>query len=140
MLLLVLDPQLHQGRCIVVEVAVEEAIHPGIDVSPVLGHVSDPRAGHKTTLGTRMPGAHSVVVRVEEKPEVGVEDLIPDVGWLEQEGLEEPRCVGSMPLGRAGLGHRLHRLVFGRERGRQRLGQAPSGVEPLGKHLIDHGR
>ena len=44
-----------------------------------------------------------------------------------------------MPLGRAHVGHRLDRLVLGRQRGGQRLGQAPGGDEPLGQHLVVDG-
>ena len=42
----------------------------------------------------------------------------------QHEGLEEPRRVRQVPLGRAGVGHRLDRLVLRRQRRSQLLGAA----------------
>ena len=41
-----------------------------------------------------------------------------------------------MPLGGAHVGHRLDRLVLGRQRGGQRLGERPGGEEPIGDRPI----
>ncbi len=45
----------------------------------------------------------------------------------EQEGLEEPGGVGQVPLGRAGVRHRLRELVLRRQRAGERLGRLAHG-------------
>jgi hypothetical protein len=43
--------------------------------------------------------------------------------------------VRQMPFCRAGIGHRLDRLILGRQIGRQRFALAPYGLEPLERGL-----
>jgi hypothetical protein len=76
-----------------------------------------------------MTRAERLVVGVEEVVEAFVEGAIAAQVRLQQHGLEEPRGVREMPLGRAGIGHRLDALVFGRER--RGAGQA------LGAHVAE---
>ena len=73
--------------------------------------------------------ADALVVAVEEHPEARVEGREAGLEALEQEGLEEPGDVREVPLRRAGVGHRLHLAVLGRERrGQRQAGLADRGV------------
>ena len=133
MLLLVLDAELDQGSDVGVEPMVHEIAHGGIDVAPVVGDLHDARPRHQAPVGPRVPGSDAFVVRVEQEPEVRVEDLVARQRGTEQERFEEPRRVCAVPLGGTHIGHRLHRLVLGGQRGGQSLGQTPGGVEAPGE-------
>src|SRR5262249_49650433 len=76
----------------------------------------DTRAGHRAALRSRMPRADSLVVGVEKIFVGRIEDAIAWHLGTRQEGLEEPSRMREMPFGRAGIGHRLHGLVFRRQR------------------------
>lgn len=75
-----------------------------LDVLAVGRDLGDARAGHVSARGAGVTLAHGLVVAVEEIAEGGVARSVGRVG-TEDELLEEPRGVGSVPLRRAGLGH-----------------------------------
>jgi hypothetical protein len=52
------------------------------------------------------------VIRIEQIGEPLVEDAVSGKMREQEKLLEEPRRMRAMPLGRAGIGHRLHHLVF----------------------------
>jgi hypothetical protein len=49
--------------------------------------------------------------------------------WFKKECFEKPCDMGQMPLGGAGVGHRLHALIFRTERGRQQHGLLTHRIE-----------
>src|SRR5438046_1893799 len=85
----------------------------------------------KAKLGSRMARADRLVIGVEKIGKGRVERTVAGVERAEDEGLEKPAGVRQMPLRRAGVGHRLDRLVLGRQIGGQRLALAADGFEPV---------
>ena len=110
--------------------AIQELGHGGVHVAPVGGHLVDARSGDQAALGPRVLGTDPLVVGVEQGAVGGMDGHIALEVGFEEERLEEPRGVGPVPLGGAGVGHRLGRLVLGGEGIGQRLGQAADGGEP----------
>ena len=53
------------------------------------------------------------VVGIEKKRKAFVENPVSRVMRHEQKLLKEPCHVGAVPLGRTGVLHRLHNLIFG---------------------------
>ena len=82
----------------------------GVDLGQASGAVSSPRCG------PRMARAERLVVGVEKVEEARVERPVARQVRQQHDRLEEPAGMGQVPLGRAGVRHRLHALVFGRER------------------------
>ena len=101
--------------------AIDQLLHRGIDVGAVARDLLDGRAREQAPLRSRMTRTDGLVVRVEEVPEVGIEDVVPGERGLEEERLEEPGRVTAVPLGRAHVGHRLNDLVLGPERSGERF-------------------
>ena len=58
-----------------------------------------------------------------------VEDPVGGIEPAEDESLEEPGGMRQMPLGRADIGHRLDRLVFGRQARREGFAVAADLLE-----------
>jgi hypothetical protein len=75
-----------------------------------------------------------LVIRIKEVAEGRVDPVI-GVEPGQNEGFEEPGRVRQVPLCRADVVHRLDGLILGRKVGRQRLGLAPYGREPLGRGM-----
>ena len=119
-LLLVVEAERDKEGDLVGGASVEQALHSDVDVLPVVGDLGDARAGDDAALVPRLPVPDSVVVRVEQVAERIVVEAVAAVLRREDEGLEEPGRVRPVPLRRARVGHRLHGLVFGRQRRRQR--------------------
>ena len=95
----------------------QQSVHGLVHELAVAGDLVDARTGEETALGPRMPIPDRLVVRVEDVG-VGIVVRVVAGGVLpEDERLEEPGHVGPMPLGRAHVGHRLHRLVLGAQDG-----------------------
>src|SRR5476651_1818575 len=69
-----------------------------------------------------MTRADSFVVGVEQVTERRIEGLIVGQVLAEQEGFEKPGRVRHVPLGGAGIGHRLNDHVLGAEGRNQALG------------------
>ena len=138
-LLLVLDAELDQRRRRPPRGLSRRVGHGLVDVGPVLGDLLDPGPGQQPPVVPRIPGAHALVVGVEQVAEVGMEGSVPVETGDEQEGLEEPGGVGPVPLGRAHVGHGLDGLVLGRQGGGERLGERPGGEEPVGDRQVAHG-
>jgi hypothetical protein len=130
-LLLVVEAQL-DGVGELVERAVVEAghqvTHPGVDVAAVEAHVVGPGPADHAPLGSGVARPDGLVVAVEEEPVVVLERREPLLVVGQDEGLEEPGDMGAVPLGRRHVGHRLDRLVLGRERRREALGVGPDLV------------
>jgi hypothetical protein len=91
-------------------------VHALVDVGAIAQDIGEPGPRDEAALRPRMLLAHTLVVAVEEHAEGGIEGHEIGLEALEQEGLEEPGDVGEMPFRRAGVGHRLHLAVLGRER------------------------
>jgi hypothetical protein len=100
-LLLVVQAEHGQRREIGPRISVatiDELLHRGIDVGAVARDLLDRRAREQSAFRSGMTGADGLVVRVEEVPEVGIEDVVPGEGRLEEERLEEPGRVTEVPL------------------------------------------
>ena len=86
-------------------------------------HLGDRRPREQPPLRPRACRApDGLVVRVEQVAVGGVERAVARLVRREHERLEEPGGVGQVPLRGAGVGHRLHHLVFGTQRFGQRVG------------------
>ena len=99
------------------------------------GDLVDPGTGQQSTLRAGMTGTDRLVVRVEQIPEPRVERSIAGEMGGQDKGLEKPAGVGPVPLGRAGVGHRLDRLILSRQRPGQLLGQAANLHITVGEQL-----
>ena len=97
-----------------------ERMHALVDVGAVGLDVGERRPGDEAALGPGMLLADALVVAVEEDAIGRIERHEAVFEALEDEGLEEPRDMGEMPLGRAGVCHRLHLAVLRGERGGER--------------------
>ena len=87
--------------------------HCLIDMAAIVADLLDRGPGDHASLCARMARPGGLVVRVEQEGVHRVEFDISRMELLEKERLEEPCHVGPVPLRRAGVGHRLHDLVFG---------------------------
>jgi hypothetical protein len=97
----------------------DQICHRGIDVGAIGMHLVEAGARDQPPLRARVPCAHRLVVRIEEKAEALVEAHVAASMRLEQESLEKPSRVREMPFGWARVGHRLDDLVLGAQRRRQ---------------------
>ncbi len=108
----------------------EQLIDRGVDVCPVVGHLGDRGARDEPALGTGVTSADRLVVAVVEEAILrSVPHPVAGAVGAEHELGEEPRGVRPMPLGRAGVGHRLDHLVLGAQRRRQTIGARPDRRE-----------
>ncbi len=121
-LLLVVQTELQQLAGPRRDVPVEQLADRDVDVLTVRTDLGDARSCDQPARDPRVPGSDGLVVRVEQEAEVVV---VGRVVRAEHEGLEEPRRVGPVPLRRADVGHRLHRLVLCAQRRGQALGERP---------------
>ncbi len=105
-----------------------------VDVAAIGVHLVEGRAGEAAATRPIVLRSDRLVVGVEQKLEGRVErPMVRDVRQ-EHERLEEPGRVGEVPLGGAGVRHRLDPLVLGRKRRRQLEGaraNRPVFVEEL---------
>ena len=90
-----------------------------VDVAAIGVDLVERRAGEAAAARPIVLRPDTLVVRVEEKLEGRVERPVVGQVRLQHERLEEPGRVGEVPLGGAGVRHRLHPLVLGRKRRRQ---------------------
>ena len=74
-------------------------------VAPITADFFDARTRNQPTFMTRVTFAERLVVRVEDVRVCIVVRVISQHIRAEHECLEEPRDVGTMPLGRAHVGH-----------------------------------
>src|SRR4051812_16973735 len=100
------------GLTFVEAVGVETLLHGLFDVPPVTRDLGNSGSSDQAALRPRLSPSDGFVIGVEEEAVTRVEDGIVRVA-AEDELLEEPAGVASMPLGRARVRHRLRRLVFG---------------------------
>ncbi len=110
-----------------------------IDIDAIAGDVLGVRPRDQPALRTRVARTGGDVIGVEQERKALVEDLVRRIVRQQQELLEKPGDMRAMPLGRAGVGHRLHDLVLGRQmRGAAfRLrAHAAEGVAPDDARLV----
>ena len=123
MLLLVMEAQDDQlGQTGLIRM-LEQWRHGSVDMGAVARDVLDARPREEPALGAGVPGADSLVVRVEDVRVRIVEHVVTAGVLSEQERLEEPRDMGAVPLRRADVGHRLDGLVLRAQDGCQTFGQ-----------------
>ena len=125
MLLLVVYAELDQRGCLACELAVAEPHQRLVDESAIGAHLIARGARQKPTLGPWMTRTDALVIGVEAILEALVEHSVAGQEGLQQERLEEPGGVGEMPLGRAGVIHRLDHLVLVAQRARKLARQRP---------------
>ena len=82
----------------------------------------DRRARQKPAFRARVTWPGRLVIGIEQIGEGGIEHPVCRVERPEQKGLEKPAGMGEMPFRRADVGHRLDRLVLGRQVGGAHLG------------------
>ncbi len=136
-LLLVVEADLDQRgelRQALLVGGLEELDHGGIDMPAIGGDFVGARTSQVAALVAGVTGTCADVVGIEQKRVVGMERLIALAVLAEQELLEEPGGMGAMPLGRAGVRHRLDQLILGTQRGGAPLGLASDGQ--IGLHQI----
>ncbi len=134
MLLLVVEADLDQRREADEDILVrglEEFHDRRIDMTAIGGDLFRARAGQKAARVAGMPGAGADVIGIEQEGVVAMIRLVACAVFAEQELLEEPGGMGSVPFRRARIRHRLHDLVFRGKRGGAALGLATDGEECL---------
>ena len=118
---------------------VDQPLDRGIDMRAIGGDVLAVRPRDQPALRPRVARTGGDVIGIEQKRKPLVENLVARIVRHQQELLEKPGDVGAMPFGRAGVGHRLHDLVFGRQMRGARFGLRPhpaEGVAPVGARLV----
>ena len=111
--------------------AVEQRDHRVRHVLAIGHDLGQAGTGKHAALGPRMARADGFVIGVEEILVGGIEGAVAARMRAQHEGLEEPGGVRQVPLGRAGVGHRLDRLVLGRQWFSELLGEGADVHEPL---------
>ena len=131
MLLLMLHAKLDEvcERAVAIAASGEEFAQARVHMGAIGEHLFACGPGQQAAPGTRMTRACGFVIRIEQIGEPLVKDAIA-VATREDEGLVEPGRMGEVPLGGAGVVHRLDRLVLGRQRLRQFHRPTPGGEEP----------
>jgi hypothetical protein len=89
----------------------------------VAHHFLERRARQQPALGSRLAGAGSLVVGVEAIGEAFIQRAKARKMRLQHERLEEPGGMRQVPLGGAGVVHRLDDLIFRAQRLCQRQGE-----------------
>ncbi len=108
----------------------------------VRGDVLGTGAGQVTPLGARMPRSRRDVIRVKQVSVVWMIGRVAGAVLAEQKLFEKPGGVGTVPFGRAGVRHGLHKLIFRRERGGPALGFIPDnliGGQQAGREITMRG-
>ncbi len=134
MLLFVVQPQLDQRGHPVVDPGDQQLLEPVVDVRAVVADLRCAGPRQQAPFGSGVAGADRLVVRVEQVGELLGERPVPAQVRPEHERLEEPGRMGTVPLGGRHVGHRLHRLVLGRQRRRERLGERADLPDGPGAH------
>ena len=141
MLLLVLNSELEQrcrrvpsfGGCLI-----DKPGHCRADMVAIGGHDIDRRARQQPALRPRVPRADRLVIRIEQVGEGRVKDPLIRIEPLQDKGLEKPGRMRKMPLCRADIGHRLDRLILGRQIGRQCFAFSAHLGKPLERSIAIH--
>ena len=122
MLLLVIETERHQGMEFGIDALRQQIVHALVDAGAIGQHFGKGWPGQQSALRARMHRPDRLIIGVEEEQPVLVEEPVAGIAG-EHELLEEPGGVGEMPLGRAGLRHRLRHAVLGRQIGNQTQGR-----------------
>jgi len=120
MLLLVMETEFEDWRHLAPDTRlglVDEAQHRRRHMVAIGADGVDRRARQKASLGARMARADRLVIGIEQVGEGRVERPVGGIERRQDKGLEKPAGVRQMPLCRADIGHRLDRLVLGRQVG-----------------------
>ena len=138
MLLLVVEPDLHQRRQLLQGRTVglaQEPAHLPVHVGPEGVHLVDGGAADPAppVPAVALAGLH--VVGIEEVGVGLVRGLVAGEVGLQEEGLEEPAHVRQVPLGGADVLHRLDDVVLGGERLAELLRERPYRAVPVGQVL-----
>ncbi len=145
MLLLVMQADLEDAdhlRKIGLSCGGEQALDRRVDMGPERGHVVAIRARDQSALRASVARAGGDIIGVEEISEPLIEDAIAGQARTQQELLQEPGGMRAMPLGRTGIGHRLHHLVLGGERCCAAFGfraNDAEGVPPADARIVGRG-
>ena len=135
-LLLVREPEGDQGPDLFQPPLVEasqQLDHAAVHGTPIRRDLVGAGPRQDPTPRTRMTWTDRVIVRVEEVAIVLVDGGHPR--WSEQELLEEPAGVGTMPLGRARIWHGLQLLVFRGQGQSKRFGAGSHPKKALGERV-----
>ena len=97
---------------VVVCVLVHDRQHPFVYCFAVGHHLRQGRAADQAPLRARMSVSDAVVVTVKENAKAGVKRFEVFFVLFKDEGFKKPAQVRQMPLGRAGVWHRLQLTVF----------------------------
>ncbi len=113
----------------------DQPLHRRIDMAAVGHHLVDARAGDQAAprAGVPRPGLH--VIGVEEEGEPVIRRTVAGRMLAQDELLEEPGRVREMPLGRAGVLHRLHDHVLGPESGNEVARAGPRFDEKIQRRV-----
>ena len=95
---------------------VEQRAHPRVDRLAIPVDLGDRRASEQPAFAPRDPLADRVVVGIEQETIFRWGDPVAGRGRLDDERLEEPARVCQVPLGGAGVGHRLDDVVLDLQR------------------------
>jgi hypothetical protein len=107
----------------------DKTLDGAIHVRTIGCHIIAIRPCDQSALRTRMARTCRDIIRVEQKRESLVEDPVRGIVRHQQKLLEKPGDMRAMPLGGAGIRHRLNDLVFGRETGRAPFRLRPHAAE-----------
>ena len=132
-LLLVVQPELDQFagfRPGPVGKRLEQPGHRLVDMGAIGDDLGHRRARQQAPVRTGVPVPHPFVIGVEQVSERGIERRVCRQMRSQDEGLEEPGHMSEMPFRRADVGHRLHLLVFRRERRSEFFAQRPDFAVP----------
>ena len=136
MLLLVMQTDFqdaqHSGKPRIVDLR-QQALDRSIDMRAERADLGAAGTREQAALRTRVTRTDRDVIGIEQIAELLVEDPVIPTVRLEQKLLEEPGGVRAMPFRRARVGHGLHDLILGSERGGAALGfrpHCPKGIAP----------
>ncbi len=109
--------------------------HRGTDMIAIGHDDIDSGARQQAAFRPRVSWADRLVIGIEEVGKGRVEHSVIRIKTRQDKRFEKPGSMGEVPFCRAGIGHRLDRLVLWRQIGGQRFGVAPYGLEPFERCL-----
>ena len=139
MLLFMLQAERHdRAQLRVAGMGAQQRLNALVNVAPVLQYLAQRGARQQAATRSRVLVADRVVVGVEQHPKGRMKRQEAAFALLQYKGFKKPGRVGQVPLGRTGIGHRLHAAVFGRQRRHQR-GTACAHCVKAGDQVGRHG-
>ncbi len=101
--------------------------HRAIDMLAVASDLVDARTRQQTARRAGVARPDGFIIGIEQIAEARIEHAIIARVRAQQKRLEEPCGVRAMPLRRTCVGHRLDRLILGRQRLGEHLGGGAHG-------------